>query len=177
MIATARQELKTQIKTAFGSVPFPSHQGLRGSMARDDYATDEEAQSITTDQDILGEWWQIPKDELRSCTLGLSYLDAVGVLFYLPAYLDMALDDVGKKRLWVLQLLNTGIGDDDEPGLRAYKEGQLRQLNHAQRKACIHTLQFLRLQLTDDPLREHEHERAQIENILNDPYWRAIETD
>jgi hypothetical protein len=176
MIATARQELKAQIKTAFGSVPFPSHQGLRGSMARDDYATDEEAQSITTGQDIHGEWWQIPQDELRYGTLGLCYLDAEGVLFYLPAYLDMALDDVGKKRLWVLQLLDTGMGGDDEPGLREHKEGQLSRLNHAQRKVCVHALQFLRLQLTDDPFRQHEHERHYIESILGDSYWRAIDS-
>lgn len=146
-------------------------------MALDDYASDEEAQSITTSQDIHGEWWEIPKDELRYGELGLSYLDAAGVLSYLPAYLDMALDDVGKKRLWVLQLLDTGLGSDEEPRLRAYSEERLRRLDHAQRIVCVDTLQFLRLQLTDDPFRQHEHERDQIERILGDSYWRAIATD
>jgi hypothetical protein len=81
MMATTREELKAEIKTAFGSVPFPSHQGLRGSMAMNSYATDAEVESITADQDIHGEWWQIPQDELRDCALALSYLDASGVLF------------------------------------------------------------------------------------------------
>jgi hypothetical protein len=50
-------------------------------MAMNSYATDAEVESITADQDIHGEWWQIPQDELRDCALALSYLDASGVLF------------------------------------------------------------------------------------------------
>lgn len=174
MMATTREELKAEIKAAFGSIPFPSHQGLRGSMALDRYATDAEVQSITVSQDIHGEWWQIPRDELQYGVLGLSYLDAAGVLFYLPAYLDMALDDVGKKRLWALLLVDTAIGAD-EPELRAYKEQRLSRLNDAQRKACVHAFRFLRSQLLHDPLREHEHERACVERILNDSYWRVLQ--
>jgi hypothetical protein len=166
-----REELKAEIRAAFGSVPFPSHQGLRGSMAMDDYAPDAEVASITANQDIHGEWWQIPREELKQSELGLCYLDAAGVLFYLPAYLEMALDDVGKQRLWALQLLDTAI---DDPELRTYREGRLGLLNDAQRRACVNALQFLRLQLVDDPA--WELERDTIDDALNDPYWRAYRT-
>jgi hypothetical protein len=171
VIVTGREELEAEIKAAFGSVAFPSHQGLRGSMAMDSYATDAEVEAITVGQDIRGEWWQIPLDELRYCSLALSYLDAAGVLFYLPAYLVMALDDVGKRRLWVLDIVDTALGDDD-PGHRAYKEGRLSRLNGAQRKVCVHALQFLRSQLIDDG--STEYERHRIERTLNDSYWRAF---
>jgi len=165
-----REELKAEIKTAFGSVVFPSHQGLRGSMAMDSYATDAEVKSITEDQDIHGEWWQVPQNELRHCVLALSYLDAGGVSFYLPAYLDMALDNVGKGRLWVLDLIDTAIGDDD-PEHRAYLVGRLSGLNDVQRKVCVRTLQFLRAQLIDD--RSGEYERRRVDRILNDSYWHV----
>lgn len=171
MMATTREELKAEIRVAFGSVPFPSHQGLRGSMALDSYATQAQVQSITASQDIHGEWWQIPHDELRYGVLGLSYLDAAGVLFYLPAYLDMALEDVRKKRLWVLDLMEL----DDEPGLRSYMQERLSRLNDTQRRACVQTLKFLRLQLVEDPFGEHQHERDRIDRILNDSYWQNAE--
>lgn len=173
-MVTAQEELKGQIKTAFGSVAFPSHQGLRGSMAMDNYATDAEVESITASQDIHGEWWQIPQDELRYCVLALSYLDAAGVLFYLPAYLRMALDDVGKKRLWVLDLVDTALSDDD-PGHRAYLEGRLSMLNDAQRKVCVRALRFLHSQLIDDG--STEYERKRIDRILHDSFWRAFDSD
>jgi hypothetical protein len=170
MTTMTREELRAELRSAFGGVPFPSHQGLRGSMAMDRYASDEEVRSITANEDVHGEWWEIPREELRSAALALSYLDAAGVLFYLPAYLDMALDDVGKRSLQVLYMVDVGI-DDSDPGLRAYREGRLKPLNDAQRKVCVRVLQFLRSQLVDDP--STEFEREVIDRTLEDPYWRT----
>ena len=170
MTTMTRVELKAEVRAAFGVIAFPSHQGLRGSMAMDRYASDEEVRSITADQDIHGEWWEIPREELRSSALALSYLDAAGVLFYLPAYLYMALDDVGKRSLQVLYMVDVGI-DDSDPGLRAYREGRLNPLNDAQRKVCVRVLQFLRSQLNDDP--STQYERELIDRTLEDRYWRA----
>lgn len=174
MNAMPRERMKAEIKKAFGSIPFPSHQGLRGSMAMDRYATDAEVRSITADKDIYGEWWDIPRQELRTCTLALSYLDADGVLFYLPAYLDMALDDVGKRRLSVIDLLDTTHGNDD-PGHRAYMEGRLAKLDEAQRRVSVLTLQFLRAHLADNPSTEYERDR--IDRVLKDSYWTQKRTD
>jgi hypothetical protein len=168
-IATTREELKAEIRAAFGSIAFPSHQGLRGSMAMDRYASVEQVKSITAGEDVHGEWWQIPREELWNSLLALSYLDAAGVLFYLPAYLEMALDDVGKRRLLVLYLINTAV-DDDEPGHRAYLERRLSLLNGAQRRVCVRVLWFLRSQLVEDP--STQYERDLIDRALQDPYWR-----
>jgi len=164
-----REELTADLRATFGSVPFPSHQGLRGAMARDDHASDSEVASITADQDFHGEWWQIPREELWECSLALSFLDAAGVWFYLPAYLEMALDDVGKRRLSVLQLIDTAI---DDPELRAYREERLCGLSDAQRQVCVRVLRFLRSQLIDDP--STQFERDDIDRALNDPYWREV---
>lgn len=168
MTTMTREQLKAEIKAAFGVIPFPSHQGLRGSMAMDRYASDEEVRSITADQDVHGEWWEIPREELQRSLLALSYLDAAGVLFYLPAYLEMALDDVGKRPLLVLYMVDVTV-DDNDPGHRAYLEGRLNLLNDAQRKVCVRVLQFLRSQLIDDA--STEYERELIDHTLQDPYW------
>ena len=89
-----REQLCRDIRAAFGQVPFPEHCGLRAAMAMDDCISDPDVlRQITTDDDIRGEWWEIPPQELRTCSLGISYLDAAGVEFYLPAYLMLALDD------------------------------------------------------------------------------------
>jgi hypothetical protein len=165
-----REELKEEIAAAFGVIAFPSHQGLRGSMAMDRYASDEEVRAITANQDVHGEWWEIPREELRSAALALSYLDAAGVLFYLPAYLQMALDDVGRKSLLVLYVIDV-TGDDNDPGLRGYLEGRLNLLNDAQRNVCMRALHFLRSQLRDDA--STEFERGLIDRTLGDPYWRV----
>jgi hypothetical protein len=160
--------LKQEIRAAFGAVAFPSR-GLRGSSAMDDYATMEEVEAITLAQDVHGEWWEIPPGELHSHVLGLSYLDRAGVLFYLPAYLNMAIDDVGKTRLSVLDLIDTGLGGDD-PLHRAYLEARLGGLSDEHRRVCLRVLRFLRLRLAGDIAREDE--RARVERVLGDPYWR-----
>lgn len=165
------QELELEIRAAFGSIAFPLW-GLRGASAMDDYATPEEIKAITAEQDVHGEWWEIPQDELRRHELGLSYLDQEGVLFYLPAYLSMAIDDVGRGRLWVLDIIDIGQGDDD-PESRAHREARLGELSDEHRRVCLRVLEFLRLRLIDDLARVHEWER--VESVLSDPYWRKFD--
>ena len=100
----------------------------------------------------------------------MCYLDAAGVVLYLPAYLTLALDDVGKHRLWVLDLLDTSLGGDDAE-YRAHLEGRLSLLNDAQRRTSAHVLSILRSELSDGVSTQFERER--IDRILEDPYWRT----
>lgn len=83
----------------------------------------------------------------------------------------MALDDVGKRRLAVLDLVDIEIGDDDA-GHRAYLEERLSRLNDTQRRICVRVLQFLRSQLAEDL--STEYERNRIDRTLNDSYRREF---
>ena len=92
-MSTAAELLKCEIRDAFEHVPFPGHRGLRAAMAMDNWISDAaQLANITADQDIHGEWWDILVEELRACSLGITYLDAAGFEFYLPAYLTAALN-------------------------------------------------------------------------------------
>lgn len=83
-----KKQLENEILSAFGSIPFPLHRGLHAAMAMDDWIEDEETlKQITAEKDYIGEWWNIPKSDLRSCMMALCYLDAHGIEFYLPAYM------------------------------------------------------------------------------------------
>ena len=148
----AREQLRDEIRAVFGSVPFPAHQGLRAAMAGDDWVSDPAILlQITAEQDIHGEWWEIPPRELEECTLAISYLDAAGVEFYLPAYMTMALDDLvcPKYRDVVGSHDPDSAGADD--ALRAYFRDRLS------RGAYRWVLHFLSPPYADgdDELREH----------------------
>ena len=74
-------------------------------MEKDNWVSDPDVLAkITADQDLKGEWWQIPDKELQECFLGYAHLDASGIEFYLPAYLTLALN--GRKINDYLELLS-----------------------------------------------------------------------
>ena len=93
-------ELILDIRTAFGSVRFPAHRGIRGAMIVDDWINDpEEIARVTEEKDFHGEWWEVPATELDQCELGLYYLDSAGFLFYLPAIMTRELQPDYSERL------------------------------------------------------------------------------
>ena len=71
---------------------------------------------ITADQDLKGEWWQIPDKELQDCFQGYAHLDASGIEFYLPAYLTVALNgrNINHYRHSFYHLLIDPEEDDEE---------------------------------------------------------------
>jgi hypothetical protein len=163
--------LLEELRTAFGHVAFPSHQGLRASMAVDWHTPQEELPGITERDDIKGEWWEIPSTELYAAELGMSYLDARGVEFYLPAYLRAAMDDVGRKRLWVLPLLDPTLRDDDAE-MRAYFEERLSRIDRARAVVCLKVLRYLRSRLGDYIGGGEEFDIEQIDRILRHSFWQ-----
>ena len=161
------EELSARVRSAFGHVHFPSHRGIRAAMAMDDWITNEDAlAAITAEKDIHGEWWQIPFSELRQCALGLSYLDAAGLEFYLPAYLNMALADLKYEDFRLtLQLLDPGLAKDD-----LCFRGGLSAVAGTRKEVCVEFLQLLMERVySQDPLSI----RADIERILEHPFWKV----
>lgn len=80
------QRLVRQIKDAFAGVILGKGIGLWEGNAIDDYA-DDAARSECRQKDERENWSAISVDDLNFCHCCLSYLDAEGMRFLLPAYL------------------------------------------------------------------------------------------
>jgi hypothetical protein len=168
--------LRNEIRTVFGAVPFPAHRGLRAAMAMDSQLLDSAALArITAERDVHSEWWDTPSQELRDCVLAIAYLDAAGVEFYLPAYMTLALEDVGQRKLWVLHFLDPCIGAGDDE-LRDYFRGRLARIDGERSRTCVKFLEFLRRRLDPaDPLLRPESQS--VDRILKHEYWRERRDD
>jgi hypothetical protein len=141
-----RDTLRKVIRTAFSSVPFPVHRGLRAAASMDGWNTDPiRLAGMTAEQDVHGEWWEIPACELLEWRLGLMYLDAEGVEFYLPAYLTMALEEwIRLKVKLVLEALDPGEESSSKEGLELarYFEQRFVRIVGSKRGACVGFLDY-----------------------------------
>ena len=107
-------------------------------MEKDNWVSDPDVLAkITADQDLKGEWWQIPDKELQECLLGSAYLDASGIEFYLPAYLTLALNgrDINHYGHAVF-LLRVDIEEDDEDMTRDFNQSTFK--NQGREKTGLH---------------------------------------
>ena len=86
------QELKDQIVAAFGDVELGQGIGLYQAQAIDDYET-EELQQRYRESDEKKDWINIPHEELQRCNSSLSFFDAEGMRFHLPAFIITSIED------------------------------------------------------------------------------------
>ena len=80
------QELAAQIREAFSGVTLKKGVGLRQGQALDDYA-DKETTRRARESDEKDDWSRIPSAHLNECYSSLSFFDAEGMRFHLPAFL------------------------------------------------------------------------------------------
>jgi len=73
------------INNAFDGVDAPKEITLHVAEAHDDYDYDNDAEHRK--KDFVGNWQDIPAEHLKSCQTALSYVDKVGMRYYLPAYM------------------------------------------------------------------------------------------
>jgi len=86
-----KEQLKTQIRGAFADVRLGDGIGLREAQGLDDYASEEKcAEYRVTDEKL--NWQALRPEDLNECNSSLSFLDAAGMRFHLPAYLLADLD-------------------------------------------------------------------------------------
>jgi hypothetical protein len=179
-LADSAAKLREQIRAAFGTVPFPSHLGLRAAVAADEWVSDPiELARITAEQDVHGEWWEIPREELLRDLIALTYLDAAALEFYLPAYMTLALNELARSSLRpALELLEPpneveASRDGDDRGMLAwrFREVMSRIVGDKHRVAQAF-LTFLRDHLEVETAFEA---REKVAAILQHPYWRTRE--
>ncbi|MCR9142308.1 MAG: hypothetical protein NXI24_08645 [bacterium] len=107
-----RAELIELIEAAFDGVPQPPELTLHVAEAHDDYDYDRDAEHRRKDH--IGRWQDVPWEHIERCTCALSYLDPVGMRYYLPAHMVWYLKNFGSTRVKfdsVLYLLGYEIGD------------------------------------------------------------------
>lgn len=150
----ARKRVAALIRDAFEGVTLGDGVGLVQGQALDDYADGKEVAACRA-RDEKEYWGAIAAADLSRCHSSLSFFDAEGMRFHLPAFLLAELE--GRLSIGVIFHL---VQLDD------YAKSKLALLSPAQRGAVR---EFLAL-CARDP--DYEYERPQIERALRE-YWEV----
>ena len=86
-----RTRLRMRIRDAFEGVTLGFGVGLHQAQGIDDHDTEEVCQSFRLG-DEKDDWQQITSEDLNKCYSSLSFFDAAGMRFHLPAYLLAEID-------------------------------------------------------------------------------------
>lgn len=143
------------VRTAFRGVTLGNGVGLRQGQGLDDYA-DERTLASYRAQDEKNDWSAIPVADLDRCYSSLSFFDADGMRFHLPAYLVADLEGTLQTADVLFQLVYTAEG----------AESRFDTLSLVQHEAVR---QFLLLRLSDN---HDEFNHPMIEAALEN-YWTA----
>jgi hypothetical protein len=158
-----------RVMAEFGSVPFPSHRGLRAALAMDDWISEpNELQRITAEQDVKGEWWEIPESELKSISLASCYLDAAGTRFYLPALLVAVLKGMKYAHYNALVSWLKPMKNEPDCALYDYFVERFSALTEGHKELCVDVLRCVASRA--DP--NDQSTKATIEELLVHEYWR-----
>ena len=102
-----KSNVKDEIRSAFEGVKLGDGIGLWEAQAIDDYETGV-TQKRFREKDEKEDWTKFNKDQLQRCHSSLSFFDANGMRFHLPAYILASLDEKVDDPLFHLEQL-----DDD----------------------------------------------------------------
>ena len=161
-------DIINEIDEVFGDIPFPNHCGWNAAIAMDDWIDDPiELMTITKEKDIHDKWWNIPSEELKDCYMAQCYLDAKGVIFYLPAYLVLVLNDTkglshGALISWLLP-----ASKNSEFELYSYFLERFSILNKNQKNVCLKVLSYIKEHINDDNI-DYQQD---INDILQHDFW------
>ena len=165
------EELKKEIIEAFKDVSFPSHCGIHAAEAIDDRVSDPiELRKITKKMDFSGKWWDIPEEHISGNSLGFNYLDSEGVLYYLPAFMLLAIEKPIYKNLHTLawELSPTVELEPDDKGLYKHFREKFSKITGNKRIVCIKFMHFLKEKLSTISALDAED----IEKAIKHEYWQ-----
>ncbi len=146
------EELCEAIRCAFRDVRLGNGIGLNEGNALDDYASSEK-RAAARSRDEAAEWQRITVADLNRCHSALSYFDAEGMRFHLPAF--MIADVRGDFAFELVSCLTTS----------QLLEDQMRLLSAEQREAIRQYLEYCR----SDANRQAD--AGAIDDAL-EGYWR-----
>ncbi|MEA3207623.1 MAG: hypothetical protein QOE70_680 [Chthoniobacter sp.] len=146
------QELCRAIEDAFRGVTLGRGVGLQEAQGLDDYA-DAATCAAYRAKDEKDDWRRIPAEALGQCNSSLSFFDAEGMRFHLPAYL---IADVHGDYGFGMAFCLTYLSDH---GINRFA-----LLSDAQR----HVIRAFLLFIADDP--DYQFDRPDIHRALEE-YW------
>jgi hypothetical protein len=146
-------DLKTAIRKAFAGVRLGDGIGLQEAQAIDDYESDA-VRAACRAKDECHDWAAIGAEDLNRCNSSLSFFDAEGMRFHLPAYMIAELE--GRYGFDLASTIAYSTTDDERYTL----------LNDAQRAAVRDFLRFVR----DEP--DYKFQRESIQLALTN-YWEV----
>ncbi|MEM7179477.1 MAG: DUF6714 family protein [Spirochaetota bacterium] len=147
-----KQVVIDTIRKAFANVTLGDGVGLWQGQAIDDYEVEAE-QLKQRQRDEKLDWSRILANDLQICHSSLSFFDAEGMRFHLPAYITASITD--------------GIDDPifHLTDLRGYAKSQLDILDTEQRQAVAVYLEWCLQE--EDYVYDHES----IEQALLEYWW------
>lgn len=146
-----KETVLNEMKSAFAGVTLGNGIGLWEAQAIDDYES-KQVQKRNRGKDEKEDWSRLSYDELQGCHSSLSFFDAEGMRFHLPAYIVASLDNKVDDPIFHLTQLTH------------YAKSQLAALNHAQRQAIVMYLHWCLEQ------EEYQFEHPAIRRALSE-YW------
>lgn len=152
--AYTKDQIIEKIETAFSDVKLGDGIGLFEAQALDHYES-EDVQKMQREKDEKIDWRSITHEDLQGCHSSLSFFDANGMRFHLPAYIVESIK-----------------GEVDDPifhltHLDGYAESKLATLTKLQKNAVI---EYLTWCLTED---DYQVYCEDIVRALNE-YWGGI---
>ena len=162
------------IRKEFAGVSFPFHRGLHAAMAMDNWTEDEKTlRRIAQQEDYIGEWWDVPKEHLHQCMMALSYLDAFGVEFYLPAYMNAVVEDPKafdepRVRSSSWQVVHTMLPDKEDQELTHHFCDRFSRIRGGKKRVCREFLQYIA-----NCGAYNEHARQIAKEALNHEFWSS----
>jgi uncharacterized protein DUF6714 len=150
-----KDQIIESIKTAFRDVKLGDGIGLWEAQAIDDYES-EDVQRKKRETDEKDDWSSFTPDVLQRCHSSLSFFDADGMRFHLPAFIIGSMKDEVDDPVFHLSQL------DD------YARSKLTTLSDDQRMAVV---KYLCWCLENE---EFEHERPVIQRALDECWTPKI---
>lgn len=139
----SKKELINIITDAFDGVQPPETITLHVAQAHDDYDYANDDQHREFDQ--YDRWQNIFDEDLLECPHALSYLDKVGVRFYLPAYMVFFLRHFGENISdWIVpySVLYSLDNHPDNKQLAAHHQERFSLFSPKQLRACSLFVKF-----------------------------------
>jgi hypothetical protein len=144
--------IKSEIITAFKDLKLKDGIGLWEAQGIDDYENND-AQIIARNKDIKDNWLLLSNEDLFHCDSSLSYFDAQGMLFHLPAFILAELN--GKLNIGpILPLTSLAISNPEI----------FKLLNVEQKRCVVMFLEWCAAQP------EYDFDKPDIERALHE-YW------
>ena len=162
-------DLIKEIREAYIDAKFPDHCGIMAAQHMDDWVSDSaELRKLTLELDFNGSWWDVPEDHITGNSLGFNYLDSKGVVFYLPAFMTLALKKPIYSNLSTL-IFYLNPPDKSDKELYGYFLNNFSLIIGDKKAACMSFLRALKSLAEELP--DGTIDIRNIENAMSHEFW------